>query len=163
MEATAARCEEDYDCVLTGKTGVAFGLLDCRRGGNDIKVVDHNRTEQAEAAFRYYLGHKDRQDHFCVRIGMGIGYQEQEWAPFLETDDDRFELYYTSEPCALDGQLPIREVRKKKCRLHYLAGAAGGTIYLRKVAPACIEYTVATEPGIKEGTYLAQVEHCELL
>ncbi len=161
MEATAARCKEGYDHVLTGKTGVAFGLLDCRRGGNDIKVVDHNRTEQAEAAFRYYLGHKDRQDHFCVRIGMGVGYQE--WAPFLETDDNRFELYYTSEPCALDGQLPIREVCKKKCRLHYLAGVAGGTIYLRKAAPACIEYTVATETGIKEGTYLAQVERCELL
>ena len=153
--------ERNFDRIPTGKTGVAFGLLDCRKGGHDVLVIDHNLSEEKEALFRYYLGYSDRADKFHVLVGKGIGYQE--WVPFFYTNDDRFEIYYSSEPRALENQMDITEVpAPKKCRIHYLDGHDEGKIYIRKVAPTRIEYTVAGDDGIKGEEYWAKVESCEL-
>lgn len=150
-----------YDTVPTAKTGVAFGLLDCRKGGNDVKVIDRNLSEEKEAPFRYYLGRIGRNDLFTVLIPKESPYGE--WEPLFETDDDRFELYYTAEPRALDGMLTTAEIAPpKKCRLHYTGDEEEGMIYVRKVSPTKIEYTVASADGIEDAAYYAKVESCEL-
>ena len=151
----------NFDCIPTGKTGVAFGLLDCRKGGNDVLVIDHNLSAEKEVLFRYYLGYSDRADKFHVILGREVGYLE--WVPFFYTNDDRFEIYFTSEPRALENKMDITEVpAPKKCRIHYVDGHDEGMIYIRKVAPKRIEYTVAGEEGIVGEEYWATVERCEL-
>ena len=153
--------ERNFDRIPTGKTGVAFGLLDCRKGGHDVLVIDRNLSTEKESPFRYYLGYSDRADKFHVLIGKGVGYQE--WVPFFYTDDDRFEVYYSSESRALGNQMDITEVpAPKKCRIQYVDGYDEGMIYIRKVSPNLIEYTVAGENGIVGEEYWAKVGSCEL-
>lgn len=164
-EAPETEAAPSYDRLPTGKTGVAFGLLDCRRGGHDVKVIDHNRTEDREAAFPYVLGESGRKNRFLVRVDQTVGYGT--WAPFLPLDeeDDAFELYYTTEARALGNTLSIDELpAPARCRVHYLGDARGGCVWLRKVAPHVIEYTVtATENDMPEdGTTLAKIESCTL-
>lgn len=155
------KSERNFDRIPTGKTGVAFGLLDCRKGGHDVLVIDRNLSTEKESPFRYYLGYSDRADKFHVLIGKGVGYQE--WVPFFYTDDDRFEVYYSSESRALGNQMDITEVpAPKKCRIQYVDGYDEGMIYIRKVSPNLIEYTVAGENGIVGEEYWAKVGSCEL-
>ncbi|WP_294158031.1 hypothetical protein [uncultured Selenomonas sp.] len=154
-----------FDRMPTGKTGVAFGLLDCRRGGHDVKIIDWNRTEDREAAFPYYLGVNGRKDKFFVRIGKKVGYGE--WKPFLALDaeDDAFELYYTTEAKALDNKMPTADLpAPARCRVHYTGKERGGWVWLRKVAPHAIEYTVtpAKDVAPEEGKTLAKIERCGL-
>jgi len=150
----------EYDRYPTGKTGVVFGLLDCYRGGNDVKVIDHNLSDAKEAPFRYYLGYSDSKDNFHVNIGMDVEYGI--WAPFFLTDYYKFEIYYTTEPKALKNDMPVDEARRKKCRIHYTGDVEDGMIYIRKIAPTKIQYTVATEDGIGKEEYMAEIEECEL-
>lgn len=151
----------DFDRMPTGKTGVAFGLLDCRKGGHDVLVIDRNLSKENESPFRYYLGYSDRADKFHVLINKNVAYQE--WVPFFYTNDDRFEVYYSSESRSLSNQIDITEVpAPKKCRIHYVDGYDEGMIYIRKVAPNCIEYTIADDKDIVDGNYWARVEKCEL-
>lgn len=152
-----------YDRMPTGKTGVAFGLLDCRKGGHDVKIIDRNRTAEKEAPFPYYLGREARQNRFYVVIGKATGYGV--WAPFLELDEDEdeFELYYTAEASALDNETAIDALTApKRCRIHYTGAETGGWVYLRKVGPQTVEYTVAEEKEIAEGKTRAKIERVEL-
>ena len=154
-----------FDRMPTGKTGVAFGLLDCRRGGHDVKIIDWNRTEDREAAFPYYLGVNGRKDKFFVRIGKKVGYGE--WVPFLALDaeDDAFELYYTTEAKALDNDMPTADLpAPARCRVHYTGQERGGWVWLRKAAPHAVEYTVtpAKDTAPEEGKTLAKIERCGL-
>ena len=154
LEASA---DVDYECRPTGKTGVAFGLLDCRKGGHDVKVINRDLSPERQAPFAYYLGTNGRYDNFEVLIGKEVGYDI--WVPFFEIEDDCFELYYTAEARALDNKLAVSELpAPKKCWIHYQEGGGGGIVHIRKIAPQTIEYTVMTA----EGTTVAPVEKCEL-
>ncbi len=156
----AAKGEEglNFDRIPTGKTGVAFGLLDCRDGGNDVLVIDRKQD-----SFQYHLGYSNGYDEFCVLINREVGYNE--WIPFFKISGDRFELYYSSDPRAVDKMNPMgigELLAPKICRVKYLNGHDGGRIYIRKIAPTRIEYTVAGEEGILGEDYWAEVERCEL-
>ena len=151
----------ELDRIPTGKTGVAFGLIDCRRGGNDVKVIRLDEDSSREAPFRYYLGRIGRFDEFEVLIGKKVGYGL--WAPYIHIDDDRFELWYTAEAKALEGGYGPNDLpTPKKCRLHYHKGVSGGQVYLRKVGPTKVEYTVGTQEGLAKDEFLADVGSCEL-
>ena len=162
-DAASSNAAPAYDRMPTGKTGVAFGLLDCRKGGHDVKIIDRNRTAEKEAPFPYYLGREARQNRFYVVIGKATGYGV--WAPFLELDEDEdeFELYYTAEASALDNETAIDALpAPKRCRIHYTGAETGGWVYLRKVGPQTVEYTVAEEKEIAEGKTRAKIERVEL-
>ena len=67
--------EKDIDITKpTGKTGVAFGLIECRKGGR-IKVVSKNNDANNEIKFKYYIGH-DEFGKFCVDISREVKYNE---------------------------------------------------------------------------------------
>ena len=133
------------DQKLTGKTGVAFGLLRSRKGGKDIKIINDNVDDSGEALFPYFLGDIDADGHFCVRIGKGVPYQH--WAEFCYADEEDFEIYYTAEPQALEGQLPQDAVKYVNCRIDEadVSDDDNHMIFLRKVAPDAIEYAVGTK------------------
>lgn len=146
----------ELDKQLTGKTGVAFGLLRSRKGGKDVKIINENMDTTGESPFPYFLGDIDDKNHFYVRIGKGINYQI--WAPFCYADEEDFEIYYTAEPTAVNNQLPPEAVSMVNCRIKVedTSDDDDVMIYIRKTAPDKIEFAVgreadfATEAGFKD-------------
>ena len=147
-QGTDEQTEEEIEALdqkLTGKTGVAFGLLRSRNGGRDVKIVNDNVDDSGEALFPYFIGDIDMDGHFCVRIGQGVPYDS--WAEFCYADQVYFEIYYTAEPQALEGNLPEKAVKFVRCRIDKadVSDDEERMIFLRKVAPDAIEYAVGTK------------------
>lgn len=150
-KAKAASLSMDFDRKRTGKTGVAFGLLRCRKGGKDVKIVNGNVDDTGEVRFPYYLGDAGNLGkYFTVRIGKGVGYGE--WAAFTFADEPEFELYYTSEPRALQDDMPIGQVQMVHCLLDEadVSDDDDVRVYIRKVAPNAIEYAVGCEEDFEK-------------
>ena len=147
---------EELDQKLTGKTGVAFGLLRSRKGGKDVKIVNDNVDDSGEALFPYFLGDIDVDGNFCVRIGQGVPYQS--WAEFCYADEEYFEIYYTAEPQALEGKLPQKAVKYVRCRIDPadVSDDDDCMIFLRKVSPDAVEYAVGTGAEFKDADCVAR-------
>lgn len=139
----------------TGKTGVAFGLIDGRPGSR-IKVISEKKANE-EIKFNYYIGHNSKK---LFKVIMDRNIQYNEWIRFRHAKVSEFELYYTDLPEATTNKLQIKEVSKKMCRASITDENAA--IYIRVVEPSVIEYTVATEVGIKDNDYMADVVRIEL-
>lgn len=138
-----ATVEMDFDRRRTGKTGVAFGLLRCRRGGKDVKIINRNVDESGEMLFPYFLGDAGTSgNQFTVRIGRNVGYGI--WTYFTVADEPEFELYYSSEPRALQGIMSASQVSMVRCLLddEEVNDDEEAGIYIRKVTPNLIEYAV---------------------
>ena len=136
-----------------GKTGVAFGLLQCRKGGK-IKVNSETDTTQAEIPFQFYVGEDDDgvfRALLTPKSTYGI-WQEFEYA--METDN---EFYYTTNPSAgiLRGlSCSNADVHRANCSLPEYAVNEDATIYWRPSGPKTLEYVVAeNEEKVKKGEY----------
>ena len=156
MEEDEADPNEELDRKLTGKTGVAFGLLRSRKGGKDVKIINANVDASGEALFPYFLGDIDIEGHFHVRIGKQVPYQS--WAAFCYADEEDFEIYYTSEPQAIENQMPPEAVKHVNCRIEAddVSDADDTMIYIRKVKPDTIEYAVGTEEDFSQKDVVEQ-------
>lgn len=156
MEEGEADPNEELDRKLTGKNGVAFGLLRSRKGGKDVKIINANVDASGEALFPYFLGDIDIEGHFHVRIGKQVPYQS--WAAFCYADEEDFEIYYTSEPQAIENQMPPEAVKHVNCRIEAddVSDADDTMIYIRKVNPDTIEYAVGTEGDFSQEDVVKQ-------
>ncbi|MBU9712740.1 hypothetical protein [Evansella tamaricis] len=139
----------------TGKTGVAFGLIQSRKGGR-IRVIDHNIV-QDEVKFKFFVG-MSRRGKFKVILDPENGYSK--WHLFIDASEEDFELYYTTLPEASRNQLEIQQTQRKKCKIDYLDEDA--YIFIRPLSPTMMEYVVATEDGIKNESYLSEINQIEL-
>lgn len=151
--------DEDIETTPTGKTGVAFGLIDCRRGGNRVKVINHNiNKENKEIGFNYYLGQEDRNGNFEVLINKTTPYNV--WTEYIIATDDRFDVYYTEQAGALNNDMDISMVGHKRCRLHFDDDDVyEGVVFIRKIGPREFEYVAAeSEEAIKENNFLSKIE-----
>lgn len=136
----------DFDRRRTGKTGVAFGLLRCRRGGKDVKIINRNVDDTGEMLFPYFLGDAGTNgSQFTVRIGRNVDYGV--WTYFTVADEPEFELYYSAEPRALQGVLSASQVSMVRCLLDddEVNDDDEVGIYIRKAAPNLIEYAVGCQ------------------
>lgn len=147
--------EENELTRPTGKTGVAYGLIEGRPGSR-IKVISEIKATD-EVKFKYYIGYESKKA-FRVVIDREIEYQK--WVYFIDASEVDFEFYYTSLPEATTNQLPIGEVHKKICRIEEANEEAN--VYIRVVEPTVIEYGVATEDGIKNNEIMGKIERVEL-
>jgi hypothetical protein len=149
--------QTDYDDAAkpTGKTGVAYGLIEGRKGSK-IKVVSEIKIDD-EAKFKYYIGY-DRRKKFRVLINRDTPYNE--WNYFIDASERDFEIYYSPLPEATTNQLPIKEVKKKLCSIAETDDNA--SVYIRLVGTAEIEYAVASEDGIKNGDFITEPVRIEL-
>ena len=148
---------QDIDITKpTGKTGVAFGLIECRKGGR-IKVVSKNNDANNEIKFKYYIGH-DEFGKFCVDISREVKYNE--WQLFIDASEDEFEFYYTNLPEATTNNLSIDGLKRKNIILPIEDEEAN--VYMRAVSPSCIEYVVSKEEDIKNEKYMTDIEKIEL-
>lgn len=136
----------DFDKIHTGKTGVVFGLLRSRKGARDVKIVNKNNDANNEVQFRYLLGVSDHNENFKPVIGWGVGYNK--WEKFTWADEEDFDLFYTSEPKALEGNLPAAKVSRVFCSIDSDEVSEDANVYIRKTAPDKIQYTVAEEEEI---------------
>ncbi len=140
----------------TGKTGVAFGLIESRKGGK-IEVIDGNMSLDNEIKFKYFLGMNKRKK-FHVLIDRDAQYNE--WIEFADASEEDFELYYTELPEAIGCDMDIQKVERKKCRL--TVTDEDSSIYLRRVSPTVVEYVVATRDGLTRDRYLSEITSVDL-
>ena len=152
-EKEAKVLHDGFDRLRTGKTGVAFGLLRCRKGGKDVKIINKNVDEHDELLFPYFLGSLNERGCFKVDIDARVDYGV--WTYFTYADEDEFELYYTQEPRALKGAMKAAEVRMVRCMIDADDVSDDDTVgvYIRKKSPNTIEYTVASEKSLGAKTY----------
>ncbi len=133
----------ELDRQRTGKTGVAFGLIRCRRGGKDVKIIDED-IDGDEMKFPYFLGDAGNDGKtFTVKIGKDVGYGK--WVYFTFADEPEFEIYYTSEPRSLQGTLTTAQVKMVHCMLDDTSDDEACGVYVRKISPNQIEFAVGRE------------------
>ena len=69
----------------TGKTGVAFGLIESREGGR-VKVINRDFEDNDEVKFKYFLG-INKRDKFKTIIDSEIYYNQ--WYEFSPAEIGR--------------------------------------------------------------------------
>ncbi|OLQ70049.1 molecular chaperone DnaK [Photobacterium proteolyticum] len=141
----------------TGKTGVAFGLIESREGGS-IMVVDHN-VEADDIRFKYYLG-ESRKNCFKPLIDREVAFSQ--WVEFIDAGYQKFEIFYTEQPYSSTGKVPISDssIKKRVVKLDFTNDEA--MVYLRVVSPTQIEYVVAHEDAISNEVYLNNIQSIDL-
>ena len=139
------------------KTGVAFGLIEARKGGR-ILVKNRDLAED-NISFKYYLG-MPKKRKFKTILDKNTSYNE--WVDFIEADENIFEVYYTSSALAITNDLSIKDSSIKKKILKIDLTDEEANIYIRVVNPTTFEYVVAYEEEIKNNQYLTEIKKVEL-
>lgn len=127
----------------TGKTGVAFGLLN-----NRVRVV---QNEAEEIGFRYYIGQNRKQKFYCSINKDNQKYNV--WKKFCTASRDEFDIWFTRSPAAPSNELPINQIG-----IHSELGviaepSSDKSVFIRLVSPTDIEYIVATDDEITSSSY----------
>lgn len=135
----------------TGKTGVAIGLVQCRKGSK-IKVVSETKTEE-EIKFRYWVGYSDDDNYFVPIINRDCEYND--WYEYVDAGVDRFEFYYTTSTTAdRERGLLASETKKARQKLPAKAVNEDWLVYMRAVGPDTIEFAVAVDnESVKKGNF----------
>lgn len=126
----------------TGKTGVAFGLIQCR-SGSKIKVLNETRAD-AEIKFLYWLG-DDVDDYFDPFLTRSTEYGK--WVEYRNAETKHFEFYYTTDPSAeRPNVLPIVKAQKWRSKpIPQSAINEDWLIFLRAKGPNLLEYVIAED------------------
>lgn len=167
-----AQPEKEWDRVRTGKTGVAFGLLRCRKGARDVKVINKNdemvQGAEKEVKFPYYLGEIGRDGLFHVTVGPDIGYGS--WVEYIDASEDEFELCYTKDARAQTGKLPDSEVPRVSCYLDEdeVTDDENVNVFVRKKDVETLQYAVGSLKKSEDGKDLfvplhaGRIHECKL-
>ena len=135
--------DKENDSKITGKTGVAYGLIYSRKGGR-IKVTNRDEKENAanEINFKFYLGN-NKKDKFNPIITPNSNYGKYEFLGILTSDI--FEIYYTSSP---EAQTGIMEIGKDDPKIKRISlneeydEDERYRIYIKIVTPDKISYAI---------------------
>lgn len=149
----------------TGKTGVAFGLIQCRKGGRIERIAD-SRAED-EIPFQYFLGWNSKGKFELFKDEMksmqSIGKPDyNEWYQFIEADASVFYIFYTSLPECVSGEIPVEgnpAIKRIKCHVDHEDENA--YVYIRACDPYSLEYVVAKDQNV-ENSKLGEIIKKEL-
>ena len=135
--------DKENDSKITGKTGVAYGLIYSRKGGR-IKVTNRDEKENVanEINFKFYLGN-NKKDKFNPIITPNSNYGKYEFLGILTSDI--FEIYYTSSPEAQTGTMEIGKDDPKIKRISLNEEYDEDEryrIYIKTVTPDKISYAI---------------------
>lgn len=153
----------------TGKTGVAFGLIQCRNGGA-IEMISNKKQQKMsdrEIPFQFYLGQRKKKKfvpfHAENDVTRYIGKPDyHKWYKFIEADEDTFDLYYTTLPECIQGNLVVdnnAKVQRLRCQIAEVNEDAA--VYIRAKDPHTIEYVVSADDDV-ENHKLGQIYTKEL-
>ena len=146
----------------SGKTGVAFGLIECRRGGR-VEIIESDEAG-GEIPFKYYIGTRrkrcfksldesDKPSRIPGRMDYG------RWYEVFESDDYTIEIYYTTEPDAVTNRMPIENARK--LMLH--TDAENKLVFIRAADPHTLEYISAENAeDVRNGDYIGMIHRISL-
>jgi hypothetical protein len=141
--------EDDFE-KPTGKTGVAFGLIQCRTGGTIERVT--NVGANTEIPFQFFIGWRSKKNFDPIKGTHLLGKPDYDrWYQFIEADQDTFYLYYTTLPECVDGKLQVdgnSAVKRIKCSLDVTDEDA--FVYIRATTPHSIEYTVSVSDNVEK-------------
>ncbi len=167
LEQRGLETDKDNIEKPNGKTGVAFGLIKCRKGSK-IKVIDNGKVakgEEKEITFQYFIGY-EKKGNFVLLDELKASkaaYGKPDyhvWYNYIDAGVEDFELYYTKLPDSVNGHLDIGSVMMKRERIEVLDDEA--YVFIRAVGPKTLEYVVATEDGIEAGNFLSSIKKIEL-
>lgn len=119
----------------TGKTGVAFGLLLSRAGGNI--QTKHITPDPAKTPFSFYVG-RNRKRKFKTVLDRNTKFDV--WLPFIDASDS-FDIFYTGLPEAVSGQMNIQKAKRITIGIDEPDEEA--TVFVRVVKSNVIEYRIA--------------------
>lgn len=148
----------------TGKTGVAFGLIETQKGGR-IKIS----RKQSEDQFAFYIGtvskHKFR--HFD---GKGTEMKVEgkpdlnQWYEFrqMEEGDTMCKLYYTNLPECIEDQLSETSTKNVVCEFDDEVDENGANVYIRAISSDSIEFLVTNE-GMPDNTDTKVKKRCKTI
>lgn len=119
----------------TGKTGVAYGLLNCRNSGGGI-FVNTITPGAGGILFRYYIGYKSGRK-FCPVIYPKSDHKD--WEYFIDAGGD-FDLYYTENAEAVTGEASITIATRNRVRISN--HDSDKNVYLRPNGVKSLEYVI---------------------
>lgn len=154
MEARGIEVDRNNYEKPTGKTGVAFGLIQCRKGGTIERIV--NNEKNSEIPFQYFIGWRSKKKFVAFRDeSKTTKYRGKPdynvWYKFIEADDSVFELYYTTLPECVNGNLAVdgnAAVKRLRCELDVVDDES--YVYIRAVDPHTLEYVVALDDNVND-------------
>ena len=132
----------------TGKTGVAYGLLESTADSN-IKVINRDENRNDEINFKYYVGNEKKKK---LKPVLNPSVEYDTFNLFSYVKSDVFNIYYTTLPEASEGKMPIENVKRVRVSLNKEYDSET-MIYIKAVGADTIEYVV-TEKDINEKEYL---------
>lgn len=151
MENQEEKTSSDF-YVPNGKTGVAFGLLQCRK----VRVISEtNTSSSADIPFQFYVGEDEDGDFHAILTPSSPYTNWQEFEYAMERDN---EFYYTTDPSAglSHGNLKVTDtvVHRASCTIPEESVNEDAMIYWRPVGPKTLEYVVAeNEEKLNKGEY----------
>ncbi len=132
----------------TGKTGVAYGLLESTADSN-IKVINRDENHNNEINFKYYVGNEKKKK---LKPVLNPSVEYDTFNLFSYVKSDVFNIYYTTLPEASEGKMPIENVKRVRVSLNKEYDSET-MIYIKAVGADTIEYVV-TEKDINEKEHL---------
>ncbi len=159
-----AVCRDDFE-KPTGKTGVAFGLIQCRSGGIIERITNIGLGD--EIPFQYFIGWRSKKKFVLFKDESKVTKYRGKpdyniWYKFIEADDSVFDLYYTTLPECVSGELLVdgnAAVKRVRCDVDVVDEAA--FVYIRAIDPHTLEYVVAKDDEV-ENSMLGSISRKEL-
>ena len=131
------------DIAPTAKTGVAYGLLECRANYEVVNLVPEGSES---VSFRYYIGRRKHRKFFTV---IDMNTPMMKWYPFIDASDD-FDLLYTDKPEVATNEAPTKIAQMLNVALEPAWKDENAMVYVRAVAPRVIEWKVAAKDATQE-------------
>jgi len=131
------------DIAPTAKTGVAYGLLECRANYEVVNLVPEGSES---VSFRYYIGRRKHRKFFTV---IDMNTPMMKWYPFIDASDD-FDLLYTDKPEVATNEAPTKIAQMLNIALEPAWKDENATVYVRAVAPRVIEWKIAAKDATQE-------------
>lgn len=126
---------------VTGKTGVAFGLIECRESGR-IRVINDGDITQS-ARFEYCIG-KAIRNKFIHITDKSIVYGQ--WYKYLKASRTEVELYYSSLAESANDTLDVSQEEIRHVNLSQDTVRPDSFFVYRATTTDTIEYAVAESP-----------------
>ena len=167
MEELELDPQRDNPEKPTGKTGVAYGLIECREGGS-IECI--HKLNNDKPPLKFYIGWKRKRKFLPFKPldeGKTTKYPGKPdtdvWYKFIEADVSPFELFYTSQPECVYGKMPVDgngAIGKLRCEIDVIDPEA--FVYIRATGQNTLEYAVAKSADV-ENSLLGSIVTKELL
>ena len=137
----------------TGKTGVAYGILDTI-ADRRIKVInlDEENNIGRKQNFRFFVG-DEKDSKLSVVLHPITPYEV--YIKLGECKSDLYTIFYTTLPEAITDKMDIEKVKFKRVKLNM--SYPGAAIYIKSVDTDRVAYAVTNE-GIEEKNYLESGE-----